>query len=192
MDVPPQAVVGATHWSTGTSLPNSLTSTHTQAHRDTHIYSTVPVDVHNCHISQYYFYVSPKFPFFLQKMRDGCMYNRLNMCNKELLVWLCVQRGSCLGEKKARCITVEWMHVWMRLNVGVFTVQTLLLCLLRELSALCQGFAPLAWPPRALLICLSLGWEKLVNKQTQAEWLHIDFLHTDWGKSFMLSAKLRS
>lgn len=34
---------------------------------------------------------------------------------------------------------------WLRdaENIGVFTVQTLLLCLLRELSAFCQGFAPL-------------------------------------------------
>ena len=99
-----------------------------------------------------------------------------------VLLWM---SKTMLGERNpgASCL---WLCSWMRQNVSVFTVQTLPLCPLRELSALCQGFTPVAWPhthththtqEHTLLICLLVWvWETLANKQTPSRvttyWFH--------------------
>lgn len=91
MDVPPRAVVGATHWNTGTSLPNYI-HTYTQVHKDGHIF-TVQYLQDIFQTSHYGYSAAPMSPFFWIFLWNVCKWQ----CFRD-----CVGKHGCVRAKKKR------------------------------------------------------------------------------------------
>lgn len=97
MDVPPQAVVGSTHWSTGTSLSNSLISTHAYRSTKTHTHVQKKLEIggmHNtCNLCKMYVYEPERVAGMVMLVCVQWEFRRGEV--KPGASWLCMDEAEC-------------------------------------------------------------------------------------------------